>query len=85
MAEQMQPGTTLALMQEMRLGEEEITRRKAFLEFGPDDIEQLHGVHDLASEYAEGVIEDFYSHLSSFEESKQFFTDSAVLARVKAT
>jgi rsbT co-antagonist protein RsbR len=83
MADQTHPGTTLALMREMRLSEDEIARRKTFLEFGLDDVEQLQGLHDLASTYAEGVIEDFYSHLLSFEESKQFFIDPAVLARVK--
>jgi rsbT co-antagonist protein RsbR len=41
-------------------------------------------VHELAEKYATGVIEDFYSHLLSFEESQKFFTDPAVLERVKA-
>ena len=44
MADQTPPGTTLALMREMGLIEEEITRRKTFLEFGPDDMEQLQGL-----------------------------------------
>jgi rsbT co-antagonist protein RsbR len=68
----------------MGLTEEEIARRKAFLEFRAEDIERLQALHDLAEEYAEGVIEDFYAHLLSFEESRKFFTDPAVLARVKA-
>jgi rsbT co-antagonist protein RsbR len=84
MADQTQPGTTLALMREMGLSEEEIARRKAFLQFGAADMERLHGLHDLAREYADAVIEDFYAHLLSFEESKQFFSDPAVLARVNA-
>jgi rsbT co-antagonist protein RsbR len=84
MAEQRQSMATLALMQEMGLSEEEIARRKAFLEFGDEDIERLRGLHDLAAQYADGVIEDFYAHLLSFEDSRQFFTDPAVLAHVKA-
>jgi len=84
MAEQRQPLPTLALMREMGLSEEEIARRKAFLEFGDEDVEQLRGLHDLAAQYAEGVIEDFYAHLLSFEESRKFFTDPAVLGHVKA-
>jgi rsbT co-antagonist protein RsbR len=84
MADQMRPGTTLALMQAMELTDEAIVRRKAFLELRDEDVEQLQGLHDLAQKYAENVIEDFYSHLLSFEESKKFFTDPAVLARVKA-
>ncbi len=84
MADHTQPGTMLALMREMRLSDEEIARRKTFLDFRPDDVEQLHRLHDLASRYAEEVIDDFYAHLLSFAESKQFFTDAAVLVRVKA-
>jgi rsbT co-antagonist protein RsbR len=84
MAEQRQPMATLALMQEMGLSEEEIARRKAFLQFGDADVERLRALHDLAAQYADGVIEDFYAHLLSFEDSRQFFTDPAVLAHVKA-
>ncbi|HKA54822.1 MAG TPA: protoglobin domain-containing protein [Candidatus Binatia bacterium] len=84
MAEQRQPLPTLALMREMGLSEEEIARRKAFLEFGDEDVERLRGIHDLAEQYAEGVIEDFYAHLLSFAESRPFFTDPAVLGHVKA-
>jgi rsbT co-antagonist protein RsbR len=84
MAEQRQPMATLALMQEMGLSEEEIAGRKAFLQFGDEDVECLRALHDLAAQYADGVIEDFYSHLLSFEDSRQFFTDPAVLAHVKA-
>src|SRR6185369_13286066 len=84
MAEQRQPMATLALMQEMGLSEEEIARRKAFLEFGDEDVERLRGLHDLAAQYADSVIEDFYSHLLSFADSRQFLADPAVLAHVKA-
>ncbi len=84
MADQRQPITTPALMREMGLTEEVIARRKAFLEFRAEDVERLVGLHDLAEKYADGVIEDFYSYLLSFEESRKFFTDPAVLARVKA-
>ncbi|MBI3795754.1 MAG: STAS domain-containing protein [Deltaproteobacteria bacterium] len=84
MADPRQPRTTLALMREMGLTEEVVARRKAFLEFGAEDVERLRGLHDLAAQYADGVIEDFYSHLLSFEETQKFFTDPAILARVKA-
>ena len=84
MADPRQPRTTLALMREMGLTEEVMARRKAFLEFGDEDVERLQGMHDLAVQYAEGVIEDFYSHLLSFADSQKFFTDPAILARVKA-
>src|SRR5581483_2328224 len=84
MADQTRPSVTLALMREMGLTEETLARRKAFLELRDEDSERLRGLHDLAQQYAERVIEDFYAHLLSFEESKKFFTDPVVLARVKA-
>ncbi len=84
MAEQMHPSTTLSLLQELGLTEEEIARRKAFLDFHEEDVERLRGLHELAQRYADEVIEDFYQHLLAFDESRRFFTDPAVLTRVKA-
>jgi rsbT co-antagonist protein RsbR len=84
MADPTQPTTTPSLMRELGLTAEEIARRKAFLEFRDEDAARLGGLHDLAQRYADGVIEDFYRHLLAFDESRRFFTDAAVLARVKA-
>ena len=84
MASQTHPTTAPSLMREMGLSEEEIARRKAFLEFGDEDVERLRGLHKLAQRYADDVIEDFYRHLLAFDESRRFFTDPAILARVKA-
>ncbi len=84
MAEQTQFLTKQSLMREMGLTEQEIARRKAFLLFRDEDVEHLRGLHELAEKYADAVIEDFYDHLFAFEESREFFSDPAVLARVKA-
>lgn len=84
MADQIQAGTTLALMREMGLSEDEIARRKAFLEFRAEDAARLEDLHEVAREYAAGVIDDFYTHLLSFDESRKFFSDPEILARVKA-
>jgi rsbT co-antagonist protein RsbR len=63
--------------------EQELLRRKDFLEFRDDDVANLIGINDLAQRYAESVIEDFYKHLLSFDETKVFFRDPEVLKRVK--
>ena len=63
--------------------EQELLRRKDFLEFRDEDVANLIGINDLAQRYAESVIEDFYKHLLSFEETKVFFRDPEVLERVK--
>lgn len=84
MEESRHPATTLAVMPEFAPTEEEIARRKAFLEFQNEDVQRLQELHALAQRFADEVIEDFYRHLLAFEESRRFFTDPAVLARVKA-
>lgn len=84
MAEQTQFLTKQSLMQEMGLTEQEIARHKAFLLFRDEDVEHLRGLHELAEKYGGAVIEGFYDHLLAFAESREFFSDPAVLARVKA-
>jgi rsbT co-antagonist protein RsbR len=63
--------------------EQELLRRKDFLEFRDEDVVHLIGINDLAQRYAESVIEEFYRHLLSFDETKVFFRDPEVLRRVK--
>lgn len=69
--------------QQLMLSCEEIQKRKAFLEFSAEDEKALVGINDLADRYANVVIEDFYKHLMSFEETRGFFKDPKVLQRVK--
>jgi rsbT co-antagonist protein RsbR len=63
--------------------EQELSRRKEFLEFREEDVANLAGINEVAQRYASSVIEDFYKHLLSFEETRTFFNDPAVLQRVK--
>lgn len=69
--------------EEMVLSEQEIVARKAFLQFGDEDVARLTSISDLARKYADAVIEDFYSHLLSVNETRAFFTDPQVLQRVR--
>jgi rsbT co-antagonist protein RsbR len=72
-----------ALTHDMDVDEEEVARRKAFLEFREEDIETLRSLRELARKYADPVIDEFYEHILSFDETKSFFRDPKVLARVK--
>jgi len=72
-----------SLMSEMGITEQALARRKAFLEFDQADIEILKAIHPLAEKYAEPVIEAFYQHLLSFDETREFFRDAKTLKRVK--
>lgn len=67
----------------LNIDEEEIANRKEFLQFHDDDVERLKSISGLADRYADEVIEEFYRHLLSFEETRVFFSDPEVLARVK--
>jgi rsbT co-antagonist protein RsbR len=66
----------------IEITEQELLRRKDFLEFSEDDVGTLSGINDVAQRYAESVIDDFYKHLLSFEETRAFFRDHQVLVLV---
>jgi rsbT co-antagonist protein RsbR len=78
------PEKFLTLAEMMNIGDQELARRKEFLEFGPDDEERLSKLAPVSMNYAEEVIEAFYEHLLKFQEMRAFFPDNATLARVKA-
>ncbi len=65
--------------------EQELLRRKDFLEIGDDDVKRLTGINDLARRYAGAVIDDFYQHLLGFDDTRAFFQDPQTLQRVKNT
>jgi rsbT co-antagonist protein RsbR len=73
----------LSVLQDMDLNDQEISRRKEFLEFREEDAQVLRGLNDLAQKYADSVIEDFYKHFMSFDETRAFFQDPATLTHVK--
>jgi len=73
-----------ALVKSLNMDAQEIRRRKDFLQFNDDDVERLKGINELAEKYADDVINEFYQHLMSFEETRQFFRDEEqLLAHVK--
>jgi len=72
-----------SLLNALNIDAEEIDNRKDFLQFHEDDAERLKSISGLAEQYADDVIEEFYRHLLSFEETRVFFNDPDTLARVK--
>ncbi len=62
---------------------EELARRKAWLEFDPDDVARLRELNELVRESADEVIEDLYEHLLAYPETSKFFEDPAVLEYAK--
>lgn len=77
------PDEIKPLSRETGITEDEIRRRKAFLEFTEDDERRLTALRELTEQYAYPVIESFYEHLMSFEEAAAFFRDPKTLDRVK--
>jgi rsbT co-antagonist protein RsbR len=71
------------LASEIEIDEDDIERRKAFLEFREEDAEALRSLNDVAQAYADPVIEDFYRHILSFDDTRTFFRDAKRLERVK--
>lgn len=73
-----------SLLNTLNIDAEEIESRKKFLQFHEDDEQRLKSISALADRYADEVIEEFYHHLLSFEETRIFLSDPEVLARVKS-
>jgi diguanylate cyclase (GGDEF)-like protein len=63
----------------------EADRRKAFLEFGPQDARVLLELHALLADQASFFADDFYAHLLAFEETRRLIPDDATLNRLKKT
>ena len=60
-------------LEKLNIDEEEIDRCKRFLQFHQDDADRLKSISGIAERYADEVIEGFYRHLLSFEETHVFF------------
>src|SRR5258706_13374211 len=73
-----------ALMQEMQITDAEIAQRKAWLQFTTEDVERVQMISDFSRRIQDEVIDELYDHFMSFEETRQFFSDSQLLDRVKA-
>ncbi len=66
-----------------RLDSDEVARRKAFLEFGEQDVALLTELHEQFAGDAGFFVDAFYAHLLSFEELGGLLRDEATLDRLK--
>src|SRR6266571_1779322 len=73
----------MGLIDKFGMGEDERNKRLRFLDLTPEDLERLHSIHETAQQYAQDIIDKLYDHILSFEETRKFFTNPAVLERVK--
>src|SRR5688572_7738048 len=72
------------LSEKFGLDEKERLTRLRFLRLDEEDAARLQSIHSLAEAHAGEIIDSLYSHLLSFDETRSFFTDPAVLERVMA-
>jgi len=83
MTESRRPGSEIAHPRDMEVNEQEILRRKEFLDFREEDAAALRRLNTIAQRDADPMIDDLYRHFLSFHETKAFFQDPKVLERVK--
>jgi len=60
-----------------------IGERLAFLRLSSKDIEQLKSSHELFSDLTETIIDEFYTHLLSYEDTARFIDNEEVLLHLK--
>lgn len=62
---------------------QEVNKRRDFLEFTDTDIQKLAEIREFSKENVTAIVEEFYTHLLSYPETRAFFGDPKVLSRVK--
>ncbi|MBA2709837.1 MAG: STAS domain-containing protein [Tatlockia sp.] len=67
----------------MDINENDIARRKEWLEFTKKDVSHLEELNNIAEGYAEELIRLLNAHFKKFDESSQIFDNPEVLQRVK--
>ncbi len=71
------------LLKEMNINEQDIERRKEWLEFTKNDVAHLAELNPIAQGYSAELIKSLNAHFKKFEESSQIFENPEVLKRVK--
>jgi signal transduction histidine kinase len=75
----------LNLLGQAGLDEGGRARRLAFLSLGPEDEANLAEIREFARTHVDEIVEAFYAHLLSFEETRRILHDQAQVARLKRT
>ncbi len=77
-------GTTdQTLIEQLRITEREIARRKEYLGFDRDDFENLASLRELIAENIDEIVEEFYEKILPFNEMDRVIGDSETLRRLK--
>lgn len=71
------------LLEQLRVTEREITRRKEYLAFGQEDFENLASLRELVAENIEEIVEEFYEKILPFNEMDRVIGDAETLRRLK--
>lgn len=71
------------LLKAMNINDQDIIRRKEWLNFTDTDIEHLAELDTIAKGYADELILSLNAHFKKFAESSQIFDNQEVLDRVK--
>jgi rsbT co-antagonist protein RsbR len=83
MAEQPRQVSGSALMAEMGITPQEISRRLAFVGFGPADLGRIVAVSGLVLAQVEACTAAFFDHLSTLDESRALFSNRELVNRAK--
>jgi PAS domain S-box-containing protein len=76
--------TIAAIVKEIGIDAGEVARRKNYLKLEERDLALLRGFHER-QEGASVLVDAFYEHLLSFEETRALLPDDATLERLKET
>lgn len=71
-----------AVDREVRITDEELSRRKVFLDLSPEDEARLRRLDELAQECVPEIVESFYRHLAADGESAALLREVRGLERV---
>ncbi len=71
------------IARELGLTDGEVAARKAFLDFGDEDVACLKALHRPLEQARAEIINEFYAHLLSFEETSARLGDEDTLIRLK--
>ena len=74
-----------ALARAIGIDTQEITRRQAFLAFDETDVSLLTELHHRLQDVSRRFVDDFYTHLIKFEETRRFIPDAPSLEHLKQT
>jgi len=75
--------TVREIVRALKIDEESLRTRRSFLEFTDADAARLSNIHPHLSSLRPQFVDDFYRHLTSFEETRRFLPDDAAVERLK--